>query len=413
MKILLIHNYYKLSGGEDEVLRREKGLLVSAGHEVVEYVRDNNTINDHGVANKITLATRTLWARESHRDLRQLLNREKPNIAHFHNIFPLISPSAYYACASAGVPVVQTLHNPRLICPAATLSRNGKPCEDCVHSAFSWPAVRHACYQDSRLKSALVGTMLAVHRLAGTWSGKVDRYIASTKFYRRKFAEAGIPRERIALKPHFVEKDPGARDRAGDYALFIGRLSPEKGVPTLLKAWESLKHVPLRIRGEGPLAEAVQRAANAERSPITIVPRLSAQDLLELTKGARFLVWPSEGFYETFGLVAIDAFACGVPVIASGLGAMAEIVTHGSTGVHFRPADSADLAAKVDWAWSHPEELETMGRRARLEFERAYTRERNLNLLEEIYHQALNKRSAVLARFPPRVVFHSGKHVAD
>jgi glycosyltransferase involved in cell wall biosynthesis len=411
MKILLVHNYYKLSGGEDEVFQREKRLLVDAGHEVVEYVRDNKEINNQTVVQQISLAARTTWAWDSHRDLGSLLRREKPDITHFHNTFPLVSPSAYYACASAGVPVIQTLHNPRLICPAATLSRNGKPCEDCARSAFLWPAVRHACYQDSRVKSALVGSMLVAHRLAGTWNAKVDRYIASTTFYRRKFADAGIPPERIALKPHFVEADPGVRDRPGDYALFIGRLSPEKGIPTLLKAWEHLKHVPLRVRGEGPLAGEVQQAASADGSPLTMVPRLSGEALLQLIRGARFLVWPSEGFYETFGLVAIEAFACGVPVIASGLGAMAEIVTDGFTGVHFRPSDPADLAGKVEWAWSHPEELERMGRMARLEFESKYTREKNLGLLEEIYHEVLNERSFVRRR-PLRSAVYSRRHAA-
>jgi glycosyltransferase involved in cell wall biosynthesis len=403
MKILLIHNCYKLSGGEDEVFQREKRLLVSAGHEVVEYLRDNKEINDYKLIQTITLAARTTWAWDSHRDLRNLLKQEKPDIAHFHNTFPLISPSTYYACSSAGVPVVQTLHNPRLICPAATLSRNGKPCEDCTGSAFPWPAVRHACYQDSRLRTALVGSMLVAHRLIGTWESRVDRYIVSTKFYQRKFAEAGIPRERIALKPHFVETDPGVRDRPGDYALFVGRLSPEKGVSTLLKAWERLKHVPLRIRGEGQLAEAVQEAANAEGSPVMTVARLLSEDLFQLIKGARFLVWPSEGFYETFGLVAIEAFACAVPVISSRSGAMEEVVEDGLTGVHFRPADPVDLAEKVDWAWSHPEELERMGKMARVEFERKYTSEKNIHMLNEIYQQALNERASVQA----------GKNVAN
>jgi glycosyltransferase involved in cell wall biosynthesis len=395
MKILLIHNSYKLSGGEDEVFQREKRLLVSAGHEIVEYLRDNKETDDYSLVQTITLAARTTWAWDSHRELRNLLKREKPDIAHFHNTFPLISPSAYYACSSAGVPVIQTLHNPRLICPAATLFRNGKPCEDCARSVFPWPAVQHACYQNSRLRSALVGSMLATHRLVGTWERRVNRYIVSTTFYQRKFTQAGIPAERIALKPHFVETDPGIRTRPGKYALFIGRLSPEKGVSTLLKAWERLKHVPLRIRGEGPMAEAVQQAASAEESSLAIVPRLPASELFQLIKGARFLVWPSEGFYETFGLVAIEAFACGVPVIASRSGAMVEMVSDGLTGKHFRASDPVDLVEKVNWAWSHPEQLERMGKMARIEFERKYTKERNYHMLKEIYRQVLNDRVPV------------------
>src|SRR5271156_4984572 len=223
MKILLIHNYYQLSGGEDEVFQREKRLLDRAGFQVVEYVRDNKEIRDYNALQTISLAARTTWAWDSHRDITELLKREKPDIAHFHNTFPLVSPSDYYACAAAAVPVVQTLHNPRLMCPAATLYRDGKPCEDCLGRAFPWPAVMHACYQHSHVKSALVASMLSAHRSAGTWKTKVDRYIVSTKFYQDKFAAVGLPLDRIVLKPHFVETDPGMRDRPGRYALFIGR----------------------------------------------------------------------------------------------------------------------------------------------------------------------------------------------
>src|SRR5271156_586681 len=412
MKILLIHNYYQLSGGEDEVFQREKRLLDRAGFQVVEYVRDNKEIRDYNPLQTISLAARTTWAWDSHRDLRELLKREKPDIAHFHNTFPLVSPSAYYACASAGVPVIQTLHNPRLMCPAATLYRDGKPCEDCVGLAFPWPAVQHACYQGSRAKSAVVGSMLWTHRLAGTWKSKVARYIVSTKFYQGKFAAAGLPREKIALKPHFVEADPGARDRPGDYALFIGRLAPEKGVPTLLKAWNRLKHVPLRIRGEGPLAGVVQDTANTDSCNVQRVPRLPSEELFQLIKGARFLVWPSEGFYETFGLVAIEAFACGVPVISSRSGAMQEVVSDGLTGLLFQPGDADDLAEKVDWAWSHPEQLGRMGNLARLEFEAKYTSEKNIGMLSAVYQQALDTRSSMEVGHSQSIAF-SGKDVAN
>lgn len=409
MKILLIHNYYQFSGGEDEVFQREKRLLVSGGHEVVEYVRHNQEINGYNLLQTASLAMRTTWAWDSYRELKILMTRHKPDIAHFHNTFPLVSPSAYYACASVDVPVVQTLHNPRLICPAGTLFRDGKPCEECTGMGFAWPAVKHACYQDSRIKSALIGSMLSTHRVMGTWTSMVNRYIVSTQFYQRKFAEAGIPLQRIALKPHFVETDPGVRSQSGDYALFVGRLSPEKGVPALVKAWERLKHVPLRVRGEGPLTECVRKAASAPGSSVTMVPRLSSAELFALMKGARFLVWPSEGFYETFGLVAIEAFACGVPVISSRSGAMEEIVKDGVTGVHFRPGDPVDLAKKVDWAWSHPGELEKMGRTARVEFERKFTSERNSRMLKEIYQQVQNERVSARSRLPRSIVYSEEK----
>ena len=392
MKILLVHNYYKLRGGEDEVFEREKQLLVSAGHEVMEYTRHNDEINRYGLLEVATLPLRTIWAWDSCRDFRELLQREKPDVAHFHNTFPLISPSAYYSCSAAGVPVVQTLHNPRLICPAGTLYRNGQPCGDCVGRAFPWPAVQHACYQDSHVRSVLPASMLVTHRWFGTWKSKVDKYVVGTEFFRQKFIDAGIVPEKIFVKPHFVENDPGIREKPGQYALFAGRLASEKGVPTLLAAWQTLQDIPLKIRGEGPLSETVQKAANLSNSPIAVLPRVSQKDLFDLIKGARFLVWPSEGYYETFGLIAIEAFACGVPVIASSTGAMGEIVQDGTTGLHFRAGDSLDLAEKVKWAWSHPADLELMGKRARGEFEAKYTRERNYMVLRDIYERVLRER---------------------
>jgi glycosyltransferase involved in cell wall biosynthesis len=392
MKILLVHNFYQQDGGEDEVFRREKELLSAAGHEVVEYTRHNDEISRYGALQKITLAGRTIWAGDTHKEFRDLLRKESPDVAHFHNTFPLVSPSAYYACASAGVPVVQTLHNSRLICPGGALYRDAKPCDDCVGKALPFAGVRHACYQDSYARSAVTASMLVAHRALGTWETKVDQYVVFTEFYRQLFIRGGIAGDRITLKPHFVECDPGVRQQPGNYALFVGRLAPEKGIKTLLSAWQSLPDVPLKIRGEGPLADSVQEAAAAQGSSVTFVPRPSRKDLFKLMQGARFLVWPSEGYNETFGLVAVEAFACGVPVIASNVGAMKEIVTDRVTGLHFRPADPADLEQKVRWAWTHPTEMEEMGRAARREFEVKYTKERNYTALMNIYERVREGR---------------------
>lgn len=391
MKLLLVHNHYRQPGGEDEVFLRESELLLSAGHEVLEYTTHNNEIAEDGVFGKAKLAARTLWAWDSVAELRSLVQREKPCLAHFHNTFPLISPAAYYACQHEGIPVVQSLHNARLMCPAATLYRKGSACHDCVGRSVAWPGVVRACYHNSRLQTAVVAGMLSGHRILGTWQEKVDAYIAFTEFYRQKFIAAGLPREKIFLKPHFLGIDPGMKQIAGDYALFVGRLAPEKGVPTMLQAWRSLSHVPLRIRGEGPLGSDVEQFAR-ENSSVSTLPYLSRKECFDLIKGARFLVWPSEGYYESFGLVAIEAFACGTPVIASRTGAMAEIVEDRKTGLHFTAGDADDLAAKVHWAWTHPEEMRELANGARAEFQAKYAAERNYRLLIEIYNRCLNRR---------------------
>lgn len=389
MKLLIVHNRYRYPGGEDEVFCRESELLRSAGHDVVEYVRDNSQIAEGSILGKVKVGMQTLWAWDSARELGSVLRRERPQVVHFHNTFPLISPAAYYVCKEAGIPVVQSLHNPRMMCPAATLYREGRTCEQCLGRAFPWPGVLHACYHNSHSQTAAVAGMLGLHRLLGTWQEQVDVYVVFTEFFRQKFIAAGLPPEKIFLKPHFLNSDPGMKRESGNYALFLGRLAPEKGIPTLLKAWENLKHIPLRIRGGGPLEKDVHKFAQ-DNSSVRILPYLSRKECFDLIKGARFLVWPSEGYYETFGLVVIEAFACGTAVVSSGSGAMRETVEDGRTGLHFQAGDSDDLAAKVEWAWTHPKEIQEMGTAGRAEYLCRYTAERNYQILMGIYRQALN-----------------------
>jgi len=388
LRVVVAHNYYQIPGGEDETLRRERELLRSEGHYVKEFIRRNSEITRTDILAKVSLAARTVWGGDSRKAMRAFLQEEKPDLVHFHNTFPLMSPSVYYACRDAGIPVVQTLHNARLFCPGGSLERNHRICEDCKGKKFAWPGVLHGCYRQSRIETGVVAAMLAVHWQLKTWEKMISVYIVSTPFYRRKFIEAGFPEEKLLLKPHFVE-DPGVTHCDRGYALFVGRLSTEKGVETLLRAWSDLSHVPLKIRGEGPLMPEATEAARKSGGAIEIAPRLDRKGLNDLMSGARFLIWPSQGYYETFGYVAVEAFSCGVPVIASRVGVAEEIVQDHRTGLHFTSGDSNDLAAKVEWAWSHPSEMDAMGRIARAEYEAKYTPERNYPMLMDIYQRAL------------------------
>jgi len=400
LRVVFVHNEYQLPGGEDEVVDREKRLLLEAGHEVSEYRRRNSEIEGYGLLEKATLPFRTIWARDSCQELKFLMKTSKPDIVHFHNTFPLISPATYYTCRRAGIPVIQSLYNPRLLCPAASFCRDSRVCEDCLGKTFPWPALIHACYRSSYTQSAVTATMLAFHGWVRTWQKLVDIYVTATEFYRGKFIAGGLPSDKVAVKPHFVEPDPDCKEGLGDYAVYISRLTGEKGVPTLLKAWSGLDGIPLKIRGEGPLYDEVHRFSQLHSHTVHLLPRLSRDELTSLLKGSRFLVWPSEGYYETFGLVAIESFACGVPVITSGLGAMGEVVEDGKTGLHFRAGDPLDLAAKVNWAWSHPEVVAAMGRAARAEYEAKYTSAQNYKILMSIYERALNGSAAGRGRSP-------------
>lgn len=391
MKIVIVHNQYQLPGGEDVVVRQEHQLLERSGHQVVLYQRSNCEINSFVGIKQLALVPKTIWSVDARKSFAELLNREKPDLVHVHNTFVVISPSIYSACWERGIPVVQTLHNFRLLCPGSNFFRDGIICEECLdHSLLR--SVRHGCYRNSRGATAAVVLMLAFHRALDTWRS-VTRFIALTAFAKGKFIAAGFPSERVVVKPNFADPDPGERVAAGEYAVFLGRLVEDKGPRVLLDAWKKLPaHYPLHIVGDGPQRAALEaQARELQLSGITFRGQLSHAAAIEIIKGARFIIVPST-WYETFGMCIIESFACGTPVLCSRLGAMTEIVEDHVTGLHFNRGDAQDLATKVEWAWNHPVELTKMGRAARRKFETDYTAEKNYSLLMGIYEQALGTR---------------------
>ncbi len=398
MKLILVHNSYQQPGGEDIAFEQERQLLERTGHSVVTYRRSNEEVEAYAGLARISLAARTIWNGDARREFAALLKRETPELVLVHNTFVMISPSIYWACRDASVPVVQTLHNYRLLCPAGNLFRSGRVCEKCVeHGLLS--SVRDACYRGSRMATATSALLLAVHRRCDTWTEMVDAFIATSEFARQKFVAAGIPAEKIHVKPNFVDPDPGRRHRSRDSALFVGRLSEEKGVRTLLAAWERLKDpIPLRIVGDGPLrGELMAQAAQRSLFHVTFEGRLTHQETLLAMQQARFVIVPSQ-CYENFPVTVAEAFACGTPVLCSHLGALPEIVAEHRTGLHFSPGDPDDLAAHVEWSWTHPARMAEMGVAARDEYQNRYTAERNYAILMEICAQALRRWPAHLSR---------------
>jgi glycosyltransferase involved in cell wall biosynthesis len=389
MRILLAHNTYLQPGGEDVVFEQERQMLERAGHHVVPYRRSNHEIDQRSLLGQVIMAPKVIWAADTRREFAQILAREKPQVVHIHNTFFMMSPSIYSACREARVPVVQTLHNYRLLCPAATFFRHQRVCEECLDHSL-WRGVWHGCYRDSRAESAAVALMLAVHRWRHTWTLGVNYFIALSEFSRKKFIGAGMAADKIGVKPNFVHPDPGCRDRSGEYALFVGRLSPEKRVLTLLAAWQRLRvRIPLLILGSGPQHVLLERYAKRfALSDVHFLGHLPRDEVMAALRGARCLVFTSE-WYENFPVTIAEAFASGVPVICSRLGAMPEIVTDGRTGLHFTAGDAEDLAQKVEWAWTNPERMAEMGKEARQEYEAKYTAERNYPLLMEIYQRTI------------------------
>lgn len=391
MRILKVHNFYLQPGGEDTVFKAEAALLRDYGHDVIEYVESNERIES---LSKVSVALGTLWSQPSYQKLKQLLEKLRPDVVHFHNTFPLISPSSYYACQDLGVSVVQTLDNQRLMCPAASFYRDGKLCLDCLGKTPPWPGVVHACYHDSHLHSAIVASMLTLHRWIRTWQTKIDRFLCSTNFYRDLFVRAGLPSQKIVVMPHFVhERNVDiSENQEGDYALFVGRLDPEKGINTLLDAWRHLEF-PLKIRGSGRMdgdARTFVREHNMDH--VEFVGRLEEYELSNLIRNARFLVMPSEGYYETFGMVIIEAYSRGVPVVASNIGVVPELVVAGQTGLLFESGDAIDLANKAKWMWQHPSEANVMGSNGRNLYKERFTQDQCYKTLIEVYEGLINSK---------------------
>ncbi|MGH9680518.1 MAG: glycosyltransferase [Candidatus Acidiferrales bacterium] len=395
MKIVLVHNTYQLAGGEDVVFRNESSLLKREGHEVIEYRRSNHDVSRFVSIGQIALAKQTIWASDTRREFRELLKREKPDVVHVHNTFVRISPSIYWACRDAGVPVVQTLHNYRLLCPGANLFREGKVCEECVEGGL-WRGVQHACYRNSRPATAVVAAMLATHRVLGTWSREIDFYLVPTQFARGKFIAGGLPSERIGVKANFVHPDPGEGRGERNYALYVGRLSPEKGVHTLLAAWKRTpSSIPLEIVGDGPLrAELEGYAREHGLANVTFRGNLTWNEAMAAMQKARCLILPSECYEGALPLTVVEAFACGTPVIASRLGAMQDLISDGRTGLQFHPGDSTDLASKVAQVWSNPSAMVEMSRLARREYEANYTANVSYKILMDIYERAIRNSNA-------------------
>jgi glycosyltransferase involved in cell wall biosynthesis len=382
MKILIAHNAYQHRGGEDVVVDAEIALLRDYGHEVSTYRRHNDELQDRP-GSAITSA---FWSRRTAADMDDVVARNRPDLIHVHNTFPLISPSLYWTAARHKIPVVQTLHNFRMLCPQAMFLRQGKVCEDCM-GKIPWRAVTRKCYRSSAAQSAVLSGMLFAHDTLGTFREKVTRYIVLNEFCLSKFVTGGLPPERMRIKPNFVTHAPDAvpetTERRG--GLFVGRLSPEKGIDVLVQALGSLpRSLRVLVAGSGPLEAGVQEFFGDD-----YLGYLSPPAITRHMSEALYVVAPST-CYETFGMVAIEAFAAGTAVIASRHGGLGALVREGETGLLVEPGNAQALAEALRWAQNHPQEMRRMGQAARAEYERQYTPQANYRMLMDIYHDAIH-----------------------
>ena len=393
-RILLVHNRYQQAGGEDAVVDAQAALLERHGHQVQTLVMDNHEISEAGgLLDRVRLARRTIWSADGIQRVREATRAFRPQVVHAHNTFPLLSPAIHGAARAEGAATVQTLHNYRLVCPSAVLYRDGRPCHDCVGRTIPWPGVLHACYRDSRPATAVVAAMITVHRVRRTWARDVDQFVVLAAFARDRLIEGGIPPRLVTVQPNFVDQQPRPVDGPGEGFLFVGRLTEDKGVRTLLAACEQLPDgIRVSIAGTGPLEQEVVAAASTNPN-IVYLGRLDQAGVSEAIGRARAVLVPSH-WYESCPLTVLEAYAGGRPVIASGHGGLAEIVIDGLTGFHVRPADAVDLADRLVWAAAHADAMLAAGRAGQAAFISRYTAERGYAGLIEVYERAIAVRRA-------------------
>lgn len=378
MRVMVAHNAYQQRGGEDSVVDAEVAMLRQRGHEVQSYMRHNDELNNMST---LSAAAQMVWSRRTVAEAQRLIEAFQPSVLHVHNTFPLMSPALYWAAAEAGVPVVQTLHNFRLHCPQAMYLRDGVVCEDCL-GKVPWRGAVRGCYRDSKLQSSALVGMVVTHRMLGTWQSKVTRYIALNKFCRDKFVEGGLPADRVVIKPNFVDfAAPLPLVRTG--FLFVGRLSAEKGVRVLVEAAHQVPGAEIRVAGDGPEADVV-----VGHRQVKALGRLSSHEVRVQMASSLALVLPSI-WYENFPMTLVEAMGCGLPVIASRIGALAELIEDGVTGLLFEPGNADDLAQKMQWALTHADAMSAMGKAARQRYESRYTANENYQQLLAIYQEAI------------------------
>jgi len=386
MRVGIFHNRYIHRGGEDSTVDLEVDLLSKAGHDVILHCVDNRVEIARSPLGPLRAALRARWNPRTVDDISRMLDTTPIDVAHVHNSFPVLSPSLHTTLHERGIPVVQSLHNFRMLCANGYFLRDERSCEDCV-ARGPWNAARHGCYRGSRLQTAVWAEMTAYHRRRGTWQSCVDVFLAPSQLARDKLLQTGIPVERFRVVPNCV-LDPGPCGARGEGAVFVGRLSREKGVHLLIEAWRELPGVPLRIVGTGPESDRL-RAQAAGMPNVEFLGEQPRSAVFATLSGAAFAVAPSD-WYEIFGLSVLEAMACARPVVVSRGTALEELIEPGLSGLCFERGDVASLARACRELISDPERTHEMGALARRRYEERFGSDRYVASLEAIFAEVMH-----------------------
>lgn len=394
MRVLMVHNRYRSGapGGEDAVFDAESRLLEAAGHEVIRYVRSNDEMHEGNFIDGVRVSAGLFASKETRRDIDRLIEAHRPEVAHFHNLFPLIGLNAYRACDAAGVPIVQTIHNYRYSCAAGTHYRDGTVCESC-REGDSLSAVRHRCFRGSLPGSLVVASMVRRYRVDVFQHRRRSHFIVLSGFAARRLEAFGVDHERITVRPNFADDLPALHEGERSYAVYSGRLSPEKGVWSLLEAWRDIPNLPLKIIGDGPLRDALQRRADELSIDVEFLGMCGRSEALQIVRAARLQVVPSEWF-EGMPLVVLEAWGLEVPVVMSRIGSLIEMAGNEERALLFTPGDPAELAAQVRRLCDSSELRQGLSCAAKEVFLKRHTAQRALETLLDTYRRTIAEQVA-------------------
>lgn len=383
MKILVIHNHYQLPGGEDSVVASELKLLKQFGHDVVFYERSNKEFKSFSFWKKIKfLLTDFFWSNANYHDIKNICAKERPDIAHFHNIYFMTSPSVYKACRDSGVKVVQTVHNFRMLCPNGLFYRNNRICELC-HQRNLFYALKYKCWRSSFSQTVFSVLFILFCRLFKVHDKYVNSFIALSNFSKSKFVEAGIKSDKIFVKPNFIEYLPGSRNSIGDYVLYIGALSDYKGVWDFVEAASFLPNIEFRLIGSGPLSNEIEQYSGRKNlENIKLLGQMKSEDVIEMIKNSAFVVIPSK-CYENFPRVLVEAFACGVPVLAPKTPVFNELLSGHDKWLY---DGLGEMVERIKCLMADKESLLQEGERVYNVFTQKYTAEKQKEYFESIYN---------------------------
>ena len=397
MKILVLHNFHRKgsSSGDDQVFKDETRLLEGHGNTVIRYTVSNDFFDSLGTVGKIKAALGMLWSFRNYREVKEIIDKEKPDIVHIHTFFPLMSPSVLYAAKRSGCKVVATLHDTRFVCPCCTSLRGTQLCNKCGDGHYL-RMFKYGCFKNSRLQSLIVALIFKYHRLRKTFYKQIDRYICLNDNQIKLLVNIGFDKEKITKKYNFVSdkiseiKCDEVRNLPSRYVVFYGRIGEEKGIRILMEAWEHLD-IPLVVMGSGPLEDEFKSWAEKKEN-VHYLGYTEHRKCLCIVKNAEFVVFPSI-WYEGCSMVEIETMSLEKPLVTTDLGFSEEAIQEGYNGTKFELGNIEEFICKIKMLWNDTERLIIMGENARKDFEEKYLPEDNYNQLERIYKFVLKEET--------------------